>query len=77
MSTIQWKVSWLYASFPAIAPERLTLGVEEEDELLDESRDFFASPKQGDSNSDCYRDLSDPHLYDRDIDLQGDYPLSD
>ena len=77
MHQIQWKLSWLYASFTAIARERLTLGVEEEDELLDESRDFFASPKKGDSNSDGYRDLSDPHLYDWDIDLQGDYPLSD
>ena len=77
MNQIQWKLSWLYASFTAIARERLTLGVEEEDELLDESRDFFASPKKGDSNSDDYLDLSDPHLYDWDIDVQGDYPLSD
>ena len=77
MNQIQWKLSWLYASFTAIARERLTLGVEEEDELLDESQDFFASPKKGASNSDDYLDLSDPHLYDWDIDVQGDYPLSD
>jgi len=31
MNQIQWKLSWLYASFTAIARERLTLGVEEED----------------------------------------------
>ena len=77
MNQIQWKLSWLYASFTAIARERLTLGVEEDDELLDESRDFFASPKKGDSNSDDYLDLSDPHLYDWDIHVQGDYSLSD
>ena len=77
LNQIQWKLSWLYASFTRIARERLLLGVEEEDELLDESRDFFALPKKGDSNSDDYLDLSDPHLYDWDIDVQGDYPLSD
>ena len=51
--------------------------MEEEEELLDKSLDFFASPKKGDSNSDDYRDLNDPHLYDWDIDVCGDYPLSD
>ena len=77
MNQIQWKLSWLYASFTAIACERLTLGAKEDDELLDESRDIFARPKKGDSNRDDNLDLSDAHLYDCDIEVLGDYPLSD
>jgi hypothetical protein len=44
-------------------------------------RDFAGSvgrsTTEGDLNSDDYLDLSDPHLYDCDIDVCGDYPLSD
>ena len=77
MHQIQWKLSWLYASFTTIARERLTLGVEEEDDLLDESQDFFARSKKGDPKRDDNCDLSDAHLYDCDIEVLGDYPLSD
>jgi hypothetical protein len=41
------------------------------------SQDFFARSKKGDPKRDDNCDLSDAHLYDCDIEVLGDYPLSD